>query len=370
MDDVRLPASDDGSRSRLLREGRCSMNWMSYGSIKGWCACTAYARVAFPLFRGVSKVNPLVVYYHIVSDREVPHVTNLYAFRSVSQFMRDMDVLLRFFRPLSLQDFLAHLEGAQELPRKSFLLTFDDGLKECYEVVAPILKRKGIPATFFLCSAFTDNQELAYDFKVSLLAGVLKGRSLSAAKEVQVRELLEGAGIHGADPMSALFSVGYRRRRILDQIAAVLEFDFVEYLKKVQPYLTSDQVHELLKLGHAVGAHSIDHPRYSDLPLEEQLHQTRESIRFVRQRFSLDYAAFAFPSSDANVNREFFREIFRAREVDVCFGNHGLLEDCVPRNVQRSSMEKTWMPAEAILGKSYARRCVRMATGGLKIRRT
>ena len=38
----------------------------------------------------------------------------------------------------------------------------------------------------------------------------------------------------------------------------------------------SEQVIELLKLGHAVGAHSIDHPRYADLSLEEQLHQTRD----------------------------------------------------------------------------------------------
>src|SRR5215469_3638373 len=69
-------------------------------------ACAAFANISFPFFRSRSGVNPLVVYYHLVSDKQVPHVCNLYVFRSVSQFKRDMDLLLRFFHPVSLQDVL------------------------------------------------------------------------------------------------------------------------------------------------------------------------------------------------------------------------------------------------------------------------
>ena len=104
-------------------------------------------------------------------------------------------------------------------------------------------------------------------------------------------------------------------------------------------------------MGHSVGAHSIDHPRYADLDLEDQLHQTRASIRFVKERFGLPYGAFSFPHSDAEVTNEFFSRLFATGEVDLCFGNQGLLNDSVRRNIQRSSMEKTRMPAEAILGE-------------------
>src|SRR5438477_4699987 len=117
-------------------------------------ACFAYSNLAFPLLRRTAPVNPLVVYYHLVSDSDVPHVSNLYAFRRVAQFKKDLDVLLKFFHPLSLQDFMLSLKGQRSLPRNAFLLTFDDGLKECHEVIAPILRQKGIPATFFVCSLF------------------------------------------------------------------------------------------------------------------------------------------------------------------------------------------------------------------------
>lgn len=328
-----------------------------------------YAKAAFPLFRRMSDVNPLVVYYHLVSNKAVPHVDNLYAFRSVSEFERDMDVLIRFFRPASLQDFLRSLDGKQVLPRNSFLLTFDDGLKECYEVVAPILRKYRIPATFFLCSAFVNNKELAYDHKKSLLTYVLKGRKLSPSEEGQVRAQLEGVGVLGTSLSVALLSVDYRRRMVLDSIAELIGVDFSAYLKSVQPYLTSDQVNELLRMGHAIGAHSIDHPRYADLPLVDQVHQTRESLRFVKEQFSPGYSAFAFPSSDARVSKEFYLQASGQGGAEVFFGNHGLLEDCVPRSVQRSSMEKTSLPAEAILGKSYARRIVKKVTGRLVVSR-
>lgn len=326
-----------------------------------------YAKIAFPLLRRLLRVNPLIVYYHVISNDPVPHLNNLYTFRDVSQFRDDLAVLQRFFHPLALQDLLANFEGAKS-GCNSFMLTFDDGLKQCYEVVAPILKSKGIPALFFLCSAFVDNKELAYDHKKSLLNGIVEDK-LSSAQKKEVRILLEGVGIFESSLASGLLFVDHHRRHVLDRIAAVLNFDFDDYLKTVQPYLTSEQIFELLKMGHAIGAHSIDHPRYSDLPLADQIHQTRQSVQFVKERFGLKYGAFSFPHSDANVSKEFFCEIFGGNEVDVCFGNQGLLEDEIPRNLQRSSMEKTSLPAEAILGRAYARRYLKELSGHLVFRR-
>jgi peptidoglycan/xylan/chitin deacetylase (PgdA/CDA1 family) len=338
--------------------------------LSSWWACAVFANISFPFFRSRSGVNPIAVYYHLVSDSEVPHISNLYRFRNVSQFKRDLDVLLGSFHPVSLQDFLLSFDRQQELPKNSFLLTFDDGLAECYEIIAPILKQKGVPGTFFVCSAFVDNKRLSYDSKKSLLVGLIKRGKLSLPDEARVHAILQEAGILELDLVLALLSVAYQKQFALDQIAEALHYDFSTYLKAFQPYLTSDQCAELLKMGHAIGAHSIDHPRYQDLPLAEQIHQTRESVRFVKERFSIKYGAFAFPYSDASISKRFFWRIFEESVgVDVCFGNNGLLADSITRNIQRTTMEKTWMPAEAILGRSFARRFVKAVTGQLQIAR-
>ena len=297
-------------------------------------------------------------------------LSNLYSFRSVRQFKRDLDVLLRFFRPLSLQDLLRSLEDNETSLRNSFILTFDDGLRECYDVIAPILKSYGVPAIFFLCSAFIDNKELAYDHKKSLLVRLVKNGGCSSIQKSEIDAALRNIGIVDTGVGAGLLRVDYCRREILDQIAGILEYDFAAYLKTIQPYLTSDQVVAMLQQGHSVGAHSIDHPRYADVSLGEQLRQTRASVRFVKERFGLDYGAFSFPHSDAHVSNEFFRELFADGEVDVCFGNQGLLEDDVRRNIQRSSMEEAGKQAEAILGRGYARRVFKNVTGHLVVKRT
>ncbi len=328
-----------------------------------------YENLAFPILRPFSRINPLVVYYHTVADRELAHLDNLYSFRNVAQFKRDLDVLLKYFRPVSLQDFLASRRGEKKLPRNSFLLTFDDGLRECHEIAGPILKQKGIPATFFLCSAFVDNHDAAYDLKKSLLAKELQMATRTRDEENRVCAILESVGIREADISRGTLKVDYRRRAALDEIAKQLNFDFSQWLKEAQPYMSSEQCFELLKAGHTLGAHSVDHPRYCELSLEEQLQQTRESVDFVRNRFGLEYAAFSFPGSDANVSLEYFRRAREESRVDVFFGNRGFLDDSALDSVQRSSMEKTRMSAEGILGKALVTRLARTVIGRGKVPR-
>jgi len=61
------------------------------------------------------------------------------------------------------------LKNGQPLTRQSFFLSFDDGLREPLDIIAPILKQKGVPATFFVNTATLDNLEMLYRHKASLL---------------------------------------------------------------------------------------------------------------------------------------------------------------------------------------------------------
>jgi peptidoglycan/xylan/chitin deacetylase (PgdA/CDA1 family) len=329
-------------------------------SLTEWCFSIAYGNISFPVLRRGRSANPLVVYYHIVNDSEVPHVSHLYSFRSVAEFKKDLEVLLGSWHPISLQEFIAAWRSGTALKGRSFLLTFDDGFRECFDIIAPVLQRAGVPGTFFICSAFLDNKELSYDGKKSLLVQALMDRSLGMKGQQEINGRLEAAGICRSDLRSAILAVDYARRDVLDRIAPFFDVDFSQYLKQAEPYLTSQQVAGLLKDGHAVGGHSIDHPRYEDISLDEQVRQTRDSVECVKAGFDLDYGAFAFPHSDANVSTRFFERVSaEIPGLDVCFGNRGLMVDRVPAMVQRVAMEKTWMPGEAILGRELARRCAK-----------
>lgn len=62
-------------------------------------------------------------------------------------------------RAVSLDGFLAWLDGGPPLPEGSFLLTFDDGFLGVHEHAAPILRQLNWPATVFLVSALIGKRD-------------------------------------------------------------------------------------------------------------------------------------------------------------------------------------------------------------------
>jgi len=108
-------------------------------------------------------------FYHAVDNEDQPHIKHLYPVKSIHQFENELDTLLKHFKPIDL-DKLISLNQSNEKPKKpSIHLSFDDGLRQCYDIIAPILNKRGIPATFFINSAFVENKDLMYRYKISLI---------------------------------------------------------------------------------------------------------------------------------------------------------------------------------------------------------
>lgn len=306
------------------------------------------ALLPVPWLHRMSGVSVVLPYYHMVSDESVPHVKHLYSYRNVRQFTQDLDFFLTHYEPITLHDLLGHLDGKKTLPKHCFLLTFDDGFREMHDVVAPILRAKGVPATFFLTSGFIDNADMAHHAKLSLLvehvAQSTNKNLRSAAQDVLVRNQ-----IGGKDFTAQMVGITYQQRHLVTELAALCGYDFAQYQSAQQPYVTSTQIRSLLQQGFTVGAHSLDHPLYAAVPLAEQLRQTRASMAFLIDRFQIDYRTFAFPHSDAGVAAGFFETLFPTGELAVSFGTRGMVPHFFPRNLERFSMEKTQLPARQVV---------------------
>ena len=145
-----------------------------------------------------------------------------------------------------------------------------------------------------------------------------------------------------------------------------MNIDFNDYLVRTGPYMTTDQIKELINSGFAIGAHSIDHPLYSSLSLENQLCQTIESIKTIREKFGLNYKKF-FPHSDHGVSKNFFNQINKDGLIDITFGTAGMINDCIPNSFERISLEKPLMPAKRIIPLQFARQIYRIMKGSNNI---
>jgi peptidoglycan/xylan/chitin deacetylase (PgdA/CDA1 family) len=309
--------------------------------------------VPLDLWHRFLELNLLLPYYHMVSDRDVPHVSGLFKFRSVRQFEADMQFFLRSYTPVSLQDVIRHLDGASRLPKRCFLLTFDDGFAEVYDVVAPILFAHGIPAAFFLTTCTVDNRELCYQQKISLLVrAVASLKDSTVTREVARR--LANARLKGTNLLSCLGNISYRQRHVLDELGPVVGCDFGTYAASAKPYLTSAQIKHLMGRGFAIGAHSVDHPLYSALSVEEQLIQTHESLNWLSNHFQYECQAFAFPFNDSGVSPEFFQKAFAGGRLKVSFGTGGMHSHFFRKHLNRHTMEFPELDTAQIVGREFA----------------
>lgn len=326
--------------------------------------------VSLPQLINVSGRKLFLPVYHLVCNEAPPHIKHLYQTRNEKLFRQDLDYLLRHFQPLGLEELNGIVSEGKSLQKPGFFLTFDDGLREIYDVVAPILKERGLPAAFFLNSAFHDNEALFYRYQASVLIEKLQQKTLPEnAKKLVAQKLLEKNLLKPGELKNSLLAINYNSREMLEELAQLLEVDFQEYLKTQKPYLTTAQTEELIRQGFNIGAHSHNHPEYRLVPLQEQLQQTFKSIAFITEKFRLPYHWFAFPFTDEGVSRQFFEEIYRENKVQLSFGSAGLKQDSFAQHLQRFPIEGSLQPAEELIKTEYLYYLAKAPAGKNKITR-
>lgn len=285
----------------------------------------------------------LSLLYHAVSDRELPHLKNLYKIRTINSFKLDLEQILKVYKPVSLGEVIESVENNRPFSQPSFLLTFDDGLRECFDVAAPVLLEKGIPAVFFVNTGFVDNKDLFFRFKASLLVEKMKSEH-RMTKEFQKRK-------------NRLLKYSFSENSILDQLADSMEVDFSQFLRNQKPYMDTFQIQKLLDWGFDIGSHSENHPLFHNLNLEDQINQVFNSIRILENQFQPKYKVFAFPFTDYGVSRAFFETVY-SNGLQLSFGTAGIKNDSFSRNIQRVPVEE-YADAQNAMAWQYLYYCLK-----------
>ncbi len=281
----------------------------------------------FSMLRGNRRYPPFLPFYHVVGNEKLPYI-NSYRVRTAAEFEKELDYFLRFFEPVSLKNIL------EKHDNRKMHLSFDDGLVECYSIIAPILKRKGIPATFFVSPGFVDNKKMFHRFK---------------------RSILENEGVLDKGGKKYFF---YEEGE-LDQLAAKHGIDFAQY----KPYMNMEQLHSLHSDGFLIGGHSMAHPEMWKLNEEEQFSQVENTMQWVEEHFHPGVKAFAFPFTDDGLPQSLFARLKKSGIVDATFGTAGLKPDSESINYQRVPVELRNWRVQKTLHFEYFYYFVRSLTG-------
>lgn len=282
-------------------------------------------------------------FYHTVSDRPLPHIRYLYDCPTRSQFEEDVDFLLKYYAPVSIEDYLSQKNGK----KRQMVLSFDDGLAECHSYIAPYLKKRGIPAIFFLNNDFIDNRDIFHRYKASMLMDLVNRDNHARLKAAEFLVI----------PMSqvpeAIRMIRYRQKALLDSLSLELGFDPAGYVRDHPIYMDSGQVRDLQKWGFHLGAHSADHREFYEMEPRRIPSEVSRSMTDLKKGFRVSPSCFAFPFTSDGVPGEVIDGLLSERVADVLFGTAGLKNTHRERFVQRIPMEKLHLPAGRVLRTEY-----------------
>jgi peptidoglycan/xylan/chitin deacetylase (PgdA/CDA1 family) len=269
--------------------------------------------------------------YHCVSDEILPHLKNIIQYKNTKQFEKDLDYFSKYFQFVSWDEFKDYVNGNFHPKKKIALLTFDDGLREFYDIIVPILERKGIYAINFINPAFIDNKDLMFRCKASLIIEEMKEKKNINPEIYNILPSKENI-------QQQIRQINYFQRSILDTVAEILEIDFNVFLNNQMPYLNSDQLRILTQKGFGISSHSWDHPLYHELTTHQQLETTNKTFEYLKENNFL-YESFAFPFTDFGVKAEFFDGLFKNEDIFCTFGSAGIKLDSVEKHFHRIPLE-------------------------------
>jgi len=288
----------------------------------------------------ITNVNNILPFYHCVSDINVLHINKLYRPVSINNFIKDLNFISKNFRPASLKQINTEVNN-------SFFLSFDDGLSEVYQIVAPILSDKKIPCTFFVNTDFIDNKQMFYKHKISLILNLIEsGISISQRKNIE--KILENSAIE-----QQILNISALNSLLLEQIALILNINFDEYLNTQKPYLSSEQIKILISEGFDIALHGKNHFRFNEISKEDRINEVKSGADFLEKNYNLKTDLFAFPFTDFGLKKETFSEIYDKTSIKFTFGTAGIKKDSVAKNFQRIPMEINGLSGKKIIKTEF-----------------
>lgn len=274
--------------------------------------------------------DAVALFYHSIAETPLPHVSHLYPHKSPREFEADVVYLKQNYRLPTFHEFVEETTRQHRPKQPCALLTFDDGMSQCFDSVRPILLKHEVPCSFFLTKGFIDNRELFYRHKVSLCIDSLLRKSEGEQTECSraVGQRLGVQLVSSADLKRWIKGLKLADEPLIHAAAQELGIDFEEFLKTQKPYMTSEQVRQLHADGFTIGGHSLRHARFDELTDAQIEADIVESCSFVAGLLGLTRVPFAFPFSADGVDRQFLRSVAQRHPwVTPMFGTNGLHTD-------------------------------------------
>jgi peptidoglycan/xylan/chitin deacetylase (PgdA/CDA1 family) len=280
-------------------------------------------RSAFDIGRSSARV----LAYH----RVVPRVPEESLFTDVElvsawldEFESQMRHLARHYRPMSCSEFVERLDRGAKIPRRTVIVTFDDGFSDNFVHAYPVMRRYEIPATVFVATGYVDTgRRFWFEAVASMVCRTAAARcELSTlAAPIEIAEDLPDRRAALGRLLSHLKGLENGARiRALDELRSCLGVDPDAIDEVEHGPLTWDQVRDMAANGIEFGSHTVSHPVLSRvLDMETLRSELVDSKSAIEREAGRPVIAFAYPVGGASAINEKVLEASRAAGYRLAF---------------------------------------------------
>ena len=255
------------------------------------------AKVAHAILQNVGKLlgkNKLsILIYHQVLAETDPMRPNE---PTAAIFDWQMQLIRRYFTPLSLDEALMHLQQ-DTLPANAICVTFDDGYLNNLTIAQPILAKYQIPATVYVATAFSHGTNMWNDRLIHLFADANRTQLQLGDEQLQLGDNVQRRNL----AQQWLKKLKYLQPD--ERLSTISEFYRQNNASEQSPLMmTPKQVKQLSDTGVTIGAHTVNHPILKVLPADKQLAEMLQSKQQLESWTGRAVSHFAYPNGVEGVD--------------------------------------------------------------------
>lgn len=240
-----------------------------------------------------------IIMYHYVRPiigSKYPKIKGL----EVKNFIKQLDYLEENFNFVSAEDILAYVTKNKKIPQNACWLTFDDGYKDHYQYVYPLLKERGVQGSFFPPkTAIQDNKIL----DVNSIHFILANCNDTSILKKEIEELCCKNSI-SKDQLSKYWNDYSNSDRFDDEITTyikrmlqhvlpkdlrqnIINILFNRYVGLTQKefskevYASMSELREMVNNGMHIGSHGSQHNWLDQMSKNDQKNDIVESLSFL-----------------------------------------------------------------------------------------
>jgi peptidoglycan/xylan/chitin deacetylase (PgdA/CDA1 family) len=237
-----------------------------------------------------------ILAYHRVMDElpeDFPFDEDVVSCTS-AEFEREMTFVRKHFDVISFED----LDKGVELYRNPLIITFDDGYKDNHDVVLPILRRHGFPATFFITTGYVGTCELPWWDDINYMIKHCNHGALTLKavldETLPLRSLLERKAVISRLLKAAKLASKSRLAALMQELRTCCGKTPPEAAGNL--FMNWDDVKDLVDKGMEIGSHAVSHSVLSRIEAVDDLRKELiDSRNELEKHISQPVTTLAYP---------------------------------------------------------------------------